>query len=348
MPLVHARSRSRRRSGDAAERARIDAFVRAHPDATPFHLPGWSVAVARGCGQTAHYLVAERADGAIVGVLPLTEMRSPLFGTALVSAGFAVDGGILADDATRSRALADAAWALAEQLGCPASNCAAAPAPGAGWHRRRRRPISASRAIWRPTTRPNCSRSRASSAPRCASRSTTTCEVAIGNAPSDRAMHYARLCRSRSATSARRSFPRALFREVLDEFGDRRRHPDRPPSTARAVASVLSLYLQRHRLSLLGRRHARRAGAARQRPDVFRADAPCARARLHALRFRPVEGGHRGGGVQEELGLRGRAAAPMHKRVADGATPREVNPLDPKYALQGRGCGRSCRCRSPT
>ena len=48
--------------GDAIERARIDAFVHAHPEGTPFHLPAWSVAVAQGCGQTSHYLVAERGQ----------------------------------------------------------------------------------------------------------------------------------------------------------------------------------------------------------------------------------------------------------------------------------------------
>ncbi len=55
-----------------AEAARIDAFVRDRPEATPFHLTGWSRAVERGCRQRARYLVAERADGGIAGVLPLT------------------------------------------------------------------------------------------------------------------------------------------------------------------------------------------------------------------------------------------------------------------------------------
>ena len=81
--------------GDAIERARVAAWVRDHPEATPFHLPAWSVAVARGCRQKSHYLVAERGNGDIAGVLPLTEMHSPLFGRALVSAGFGVGGGIL-------------------------------------------------------------------------------------------------------------------------------------------------------------------------------------------------------------------------------------------------------------
>jgi len=92
----------------AAERARIDAFVSEHPDGTIFHRPQWSQAVEHGCGQRAHYLVAERG-GTIVGCLPLTLIRSPLFGNALVSAGFATGGGILGEGVDP---LARAAWAL--------------------------------------------------------------------------------------------------------------------------------------------------------------------------------------------------------------------------------------------
>ncbi|MBI0474518.1 FemAB family PEP-CTERM system-associated protein [Sphingomonas sp. MA1305] len=101
---------------DGREAARIDAFVRESAGATPFHLSGWSRAVADGTGQRAHYLVAESVGGTPIGVLPLTAMRSPLFGKALVSAAFAVDGGVLGGG---GEALAAAAWALAGRLGCP-------------------------------------------------------------------------------------------------------------------------------------------------------------------------------------------------------------------------------------
>ena len=157
---------------DSDDRARIDDHVRAHPDATPFHLTGWNVAVARACGQTAHCLIAEAADGEIVGVLPLTEIRSPLFGKALVSAGFAVDGGILTRrDGRRGSAGGIGLGAGGETRLPPASNCAAGRRRArGGWSTTPL--ISASRATWRRTTTPNCSRSRASNAPRCASRST--------------------------------------------------------------------------------------------------------------------------------------------------------------------------------
>ena len=114
---------------DPAECARIAAFVATADGATPFHLPAWSQAVQDGCGQRARYLVAESAGGAIVGVLPLTEMRSALFGRALVSTGFGVDGGVLGASV---EPLAAGAWNLALRVGCPAVELRGGPAPE-GW-----------------------------------------------------------------------------------------------------------------------------------------------------------------------------------------------------------------------
>jgi hypothetical protein len=68
----------------------------------------------------------------------------------------------------------------------------------------------------------------------------------------------------------------------------------------------------------------------------FAADGPCARARLLALRFRAFQGGHRGGGVQEKLGLRGPKPRVYFTRASRTAAQaaRCVNPLDPKYRMQ--------------
>ncbi|HEX2763751.1 MAG TPA: FemAB family XrtA/PEP-CTERM system-associated protein [Allosphingosinicella sp.] len=118
----------------AADTPRIDAFVRAHPGAEPFHRPQWITAVERGCRQRAHYLIAEEAGGALVGALPLTEMRSFLFGNAMVSAGFATGGGILASTEAGAAALADAAWRLARGRGCASVELRGGGVP-AGWQR---------------------------------------------------------------------------------------------------------------------------------------------------------------------------------------------------------------------
>ncbi len=94
---------------------RWDAFVKAHPDGTFFHLSGWRRVLERALGHRTRYLVAERA-GRLSGVLPLGRIRSLLFGDSLVSTPFCVYGGILADDDVTRAALAASARELAENL----------------------------------------------------------------------------------------------------------------------------------------------------------------------------------------------------------------------------------------
>lgn len=97
----------------AGDCARIDGLIAAHDAATPFHTRAWIEAVAKGCRQKAHVLLAQD------GVLPLNEIHSPIFGRALVSTGFAVSGGIVANDQPTADALGESAWALAQRLKCP-------------------------------------------------------------------------------------------------------------------------------------------------------------------------------------------------------------------------------------
>ena len=98
------------------QHARWDAFVDKASDATFFHRAGWSDVIERAFGHRTHYLYAEH-DGVITGVLPLVELRSLLFGHALVSTPFCVYGGVVASSEASRRALTDAACALARELG---------------------------------------------------------------------------------------------------------------------------------------------------------------------------------------------------------------------------------------
>ncbi|MCB0358857.1 MAG: FemAB family PEP-CTERM system-associated protein [Bdellovibrionales bacterium] len=74
----------------------------------------WSRIIPRVFGHRCHYLMAER-DGEVVGLLPLTEVRSVLFGKALVSVPYLNAGGILADDAEAVDALETALVDLAAE-----------------------------------------------------------------------------------------------------------------------------------------------------------------------------------------------------------------------------------------
>lgn len=99
-----------------ADRSVWDAFVLNCPDGTFFHRIGWREIYEGVFRHRTHYLLAERA-GAIVGVLPLVQLRSMLFGHALVSLPFAVYGGVASTDPQAVTALHEAAAALAAELG---------------------------------------------------------------------------------------------------------------------------------------------------------------------------------------------------------------------------------------
>jgi len=101
---------------DDASCARWDAFVQASPAATFFHLSGWTRTVEQVLGHRAHCLYAVDGDGAIQGVLPMSHVRSRLFGNALISVAFAVYGGIAAATRQAAAALDAAARELAEEL----------------------------------------------------------------------------------------------------------------------------------------------------------------------------------------------------------------------------------------
>jgi FemAB-related protein (PEP-CTERM system-associated) len=109
-----------------------DAFVHAHPRATFFHLAAWREVIARAFGHRAFYLVAEQ-DGAVVGVLPLAQVKTRLFGHTLISSPFCVYGGPLAADAEAARALADRAAALRAELEATACEFRFLQAPPEDW-----------------------------------------------------------------------------------------------------------------------------------------------------------------------------------------------------------------------
>ena len=94
---------------------RWNRFVFQCDEATFFHRAGWRDILENVFRHRSRFLIAERG-GAIRGVLPLAEMKSRLFGHALVSLPFAVYGGPAALDVEAETALIDAAVELAASL----------------------------------------------------------------------------------------------------------------------------------------------------------------------------------------------------------------------------------------
>ena len=316
------------RAIDLADRddlARIDAYVAGHADGTPFHLPAWTIAVAKGCRQTARYLIAERADLSIAGVLPLTLVRSPLFGTALVSAGFGVDGGVLADDAATARALADTAWTWGVQQGATSFELRGGQTPSDAFHTNTETYLGFVRDLADDDDAQLIAipRKQRAEVRKSFDKGLT---IAVDD---DRAAHYAVYAES-VRNLGTPVFPNSLFAAVLDAFGDRAdiltvRHE------GRAVASVLSLYWRGTVYPYWGG-GTDAARGLRANDAMYYALMNHARGRGCArFDFGRSKAGTGAAAFKRNWGFLGAPLA-YHVRTADGAAPRSVNPLDPKYA----------------
>lgn len=95
---------------------RWDEFVTRSPDATFFHLAAWKTVLERAFRHRCYFLYAE-LDGRVVGILPLAEVRSALFGHTLSSTPFCVYGGVVADNPEIEKLLVEKACELGTQLG---------------------------------------------------------------------------------------------------------------------------------------------------------------------------------------------------------------------------------------
>ena len=310
----------------AVDRSRIDAFVDRQGHSTPFHLSAWSIAVERGCGAKAHYLVAER-DGAIIGALPLHEVRSPLFGNALCSAGFAVGGGILGD----CMALADGAVALAETLGCPTVELRGGNLPGEGWK------IDAETYLGFVAPLAADDEAQLLAIPRKQRAEVRRAlgldlTVEVGRDETAIAAHY-RVYSESVRNLGTPVFPKTLFLEVLSQFGENadiltiRHH-------GRALASVLSLY---HKGVVMPYWGGGVAEARNLRANEMMYFALMLHARkekgCHSFDFGRSKVGTGPAAFKKNFGF-----APMPltyaKRALDGRELRDINPLSPRYRAQ--------------
>ncbi|MFT3977202.1 MAG: FemAB family PEP-CTERM system-associated protein, partial [Sphingomonas bacterium] len=269
----------------------------------------------RGCGQRARYLLAER-DGAIAGVLPLTEMRSPLFGNALVSAGFAVDGGVLGEGG-------EALVAAARALGLPGIELRGGMAPD-GW--------AVDDATYLGFTRPIAPDDEAElkaipRKQRAEVRKALANELEVVTGGVERAgEHYAVYAES-VRNLGTPVFPRALFRAVLetmeaDVLTVRHR--------GRAEASVLSLYFNGTVYPYWGGGTAAARGLRANDMMYFALMAHARAKGCTRFDFGRSKAGTGPAAFKKNWGFEG---APLsYARWSEGEA-REVNPLNPKYAL---------------
>ncbi len=200
---------------DPAEARRIAGFV-AELRGSLFHLPQWLTGVERGTGQRASGLVAERM-GTITGWLPLTEVRSALFGKALVSSGFGVGGGILACGDEAAQALAEGVQDYALRAGFASVELRGGAIPE-GWESWSDKHCGFERALAADDEAellaiPRKARAEVRKGLSFGHR------VTVGRGRGDLAAHYA--CYSASVRNLGTPvFPRALFAAMLEAFPD--------------------------------------------------------------------------------------------------------------------------------
>ncbi|MDX3908959.1 MAG: FemAB family PEP-CTERM system-associated protein [Sphingobium sp.] len=314
-------------SGDSAISAELEAWVLAQPRSTPFHRPSWVQAVAQGTAQTAIMLVARNGAGSIAGLLPLTLIRSLLFGKALVSVGFSVDGGILADDPAVADALAIACWAEAERHRCTTAELRGGLLPSMGWNLREGTYLNFSRALASTDAEQLAQIPRKHRAEvRKGLDKDLHCE--IGDTARLRAIHYRLYAESvhRLGTPV---FPRRLFDEVLDRMGPAAdiclvSHNGVP------LSSILSLYHQG--VCMPYWQGASGAARAMRSNEVayFRLMSHARERGCHSFDFGRSKMGTGPAAWKKSWGWEGTPLT-YAVRSTEGQEARDINPLSPQY-----------------
>jgi FemAB-related protein (PEP-CTERM system-associated) len=312
-------------SAEAIEEA--ERWIAARADSTPFHRPAWIKAVAQGNGQQAHMLVVRDQAGAILGLLPLNLIHSPLFGRALVSSGFAVDGGILADRRDVIAALANEAIALATRWSCPTLELRGGAAPGDGWLTKADAYLGFARPLAADDEAELAAipkRHRAELRKGLAN----DLDVRFGISDAFRDAMYALYQRSVHNLGTP-VFPRAMFEHVLDAFGEQAEialvSKDGEPLTA-----VVALY---HGDAVMPYWHGADRPARLAHSNEVAYFALMRRARERGCKVFDFGRSKVGTGPalwKKTWGFQGEPLA-YHVHAAPGHEPRDINPLSPQY-----------------
>lgn len=197
------------------ENARWDAFVGSHPGATFFHAAGWRDVISGAFDHAPHFIAAMRGAD-IVGVLPLIEVKSRLFGHSLISNAFCVGGGPLAIDSAARDALVAEAERVGRSLGVDYVEVRDVAAMPGGWSAREGQYAGFAREI--AATEENClkqipRKQRAVLRKALASGLTFT----VGQDVKAFFNLYARTVRNHGTPV----LPRRYFQRLVDTFGER-------------------------------------------------------------------------------------------------------------------------------
>ncbi|BBF71046.1 MULTISPECIES: FemAB family XrtA/PEP-CTERM system-associated protein [Sphingomonas] len=227
---------------DPGQTQAADDFVMAHDAGTPFHRAAWLRAITQATGHRALLLAAVAPSGQIRGILPLHHVKSRLFGDALVSCAFAVDGGLLVTDDRAVAPLAAAAQGLARTRGGPPLELRGGVAPGDEWQRCEGEYVGFVRPLAADDDAELLAVPRKHRAELRKALANPALSVEAGRSERLRRDHY-RVYAASVRNLGTPVFPAKLFQSVLQQFGKDAdllvvRDGDRP------VSAVLTLYHQ--------------------------------------------------------------------------------------------------------
>jgi len=307
-----------------------DDFVNSRPDATFFHLAAWRTVIEQAFNHRSFYLTAEQ-DGAIVGVLPLAQVKTRLFGNTLISSPFCVYGGPLAESAEAFRALTSHAATLRAELRAEAAELRFLTPPpetylDPAWQERGALYVTFRRAITADDD------ANLKAIPR-KQRAVVRKAIERGlTATADRDVNTLHAIYARSVRNLGTPvFARRYFRLLAEIFG-----PAMDVVTVRdgqtPVAAVMNFYFRNEVIPYYGGgTEAARAcgGNDFMYWDVMR------RAAAKGCRIFDFGRSKSGTGAFSFKKNWGFAPAPLHYRVLvpEGGLIPEVNPLNPKYRL---------------
>ncbi len=100
---------------EQSERSKWDNYVNCHPDASPYHAFAWKIAVEETYGHKAYYFLAEE-DNAVVGILPVIQLRLHFLINDLVALPYCDVGGCLCNTQEAFDALLDAVILLKRKI----------------------------------------------------------------------------------------------------------------------------------------------------------------------------------------------------------------------------------------
>lgn len=303
-----------------------DSYVRAHPDATFFHLAGWGRVVEKTFGHRSYYLCARNDAGAIAGILPLVHVRSRLFGNGLTSNGFAVYGGPVADSAAAHDALDDAAWSLAQELGAQHLEYRSPRRQRPDWACREDMYVTFRRAI---DPDPEANLKAIPRKQRAVVRKAIKRE--LQTEVSRDVDTFFRMYSASVRNLGTPVFARGWFANLMDEFGDAAEILT-VRNDGEALTSVLSFYFRDEVLPYYG---GGVAGARNFGANDFMYWALMEHARERGCTLFDYGRSKVGTGAWSFKKNWGFEPEPLYYefRLADGAQLPDINPLNPKYRL---------------